>query len=41
MNPEINKHALWLDCDPGIDDTFALILASHEESLNLIGVSTA
>lgn len=41
MNLEENQQNLWLDCDPGIDDTFALILACHEPKLNLIGVSTS
>lgn len=31
---------LWLDCDTGCDDTFAIVLAGHNESINLIGIST-
>ena len=35
------KHTVWLDCDPGLDDTFAIILAAHHPTINLIGVSTS
>jgi uridine nucleosidase len=36
-----NKTSLWIDCDPGLDDTFALILSGKSKKINLIGVSTS
>jgi inosine-uridine nucleoside N-ribohydrolase len=35
------KVALWLDCDPGLDDTFAIIYAGHSQEIDLYGVSTS
>lgn len=37
----LKKHHVWLDCDPGLDDTLAIILAANTDSINLIGLSTS
>lgn len=31
---------LWIDCDPGQDDTVAIILACYSKFFNLLGIST-
>ena len=34
------KTKTWIDCDPGIDDAFAIVLAAFSEKIDLIGIST-
>jgi inosine-uridine nucleoside N-ribohydrolase len=36
-----NKITVWVDCDPGLDDTFAITLAGKSPKLHLLGVSTS
>lgn len=32
--------AVWLDCDPGHDDSLAIILAGYSPDILLLGIST-
>lgn len=36
----LQKCLLWLDCDPGVDDAYAIILSAHSSEFKLIGVSS-
>ena len=36
----MNKYPVWIDCDPGVDDAAAIILASDLKELDILGIST-
>lgn len=36
----MNAKKLIIDCDPGIDDSLALMLAAASKELDLIGITT-
>lgn len=36
----MNRLPIWIDCDPGVDDAAALLLANAQTALQVVGVST-
>ena len=36
----MNARKLIIDCDPGIDDSLALMLAAASKELDLVGITT-
>ena len=39
MNDKNNKINIWIDCDPGIDDALALMLALSSPELDVLGIT--
>lgn len=41
MDSQQERISIWLDCDPGLDDTLAIIYAAHHPRIHIVGVSTS
>lgn len=39
MSKAIKTIKTWLDCDPGIDDAFAIVMCAFADNIDLIGIS--
>ncbi|KAK2592851.1 Uridine nucleosidase 1 [Conoideocrella luteorostrata] len=40
VNGNTSQVPVWLDCDPGHDDVFAMLLAAYHTRIKLLGIST-
>ena len=36
----MEKYPVWIDCDPGVDDAAALLLAHRQAETDIVGIST-
>jgi pyrimidine-specific ribonucleoside hydrolase len=41
MNMKQQPTPVWIDCDPGIDDAFAIMLAAYSPKITLVGMTTS
>ncbi|KAG5975080.1 hypothetical protein E4U55_007896 [Claviceps digitariae] len=40
VNGHVTRVPVWLDCDPGHDDVFAMLWAAYHPGIELLGIST-